>query len=181
MGITIKSKVLSGLLTGLVVSLSTSAIFCQPSHAGNNSFFCAILNRQPVTLARTPRGNVPMVRWVSNNYFPPPWTAQRRCQEVAKRFQRNYDNGTLKYINTGRLNGESVVCAALNKDDACTNRTLLFTLKRGSDADATLQRLMDRRGLASGYILSETGSGSVDVDRYLDDAPVEDNVSPISP
>jgi len=78
-----KSKVLTGLLTGLVVSLSTSAIFSQPSHARNNSFFCAILNRQPVTLARTPRGNVPMVRWVSNNYFPPPWTAEKRCQEVA--------------------------------------------------------------------------------------------------
>lgn len=74
-----------------------------------------------------------------------------------------------------------MVCAALNKDDTCTNRTLLFTLKRGSDADATLKKLMDRRGLANGYILSETGSGSVDVDRYLDEAPVEDNVSPISP
>lgn len=176
-----KFKLLTGLLTGLVVSSSTIAIFCQPSRAGNNSFFCGTLNRQPVTLARTPRGNIPMVRWVSNNYFPPPWTAERRCQEVAKRFQRNYDNGTLKYINTGTLNGESVVCAALNKDDVCTNKTLLFTLKRGSDADATLQRLMDRRGLASGYVLSETGPGSVDVDRYLEGAPVEENVSPISP
>jgi hypothetical protein len=58
---------------------------------------------------------------------------------------------------------------------------LLFTLKRGSDADATLQRLMDRRGLAAGYVLSETGPGSVDVERYLDDTPVEENVSPISP
>lgn len=74
-----------------------------------------------------------------------------------------------------------MVCAAVNKDDACTNRTLLFTLKRGSDADATLQRLMDRRGLAAGYILSETGPGSVDVERYLEETPVEENVSPISP
>ncbi|WP_293333591.1 MULTISPECIES: COP23 domain-containing protein [unclassified Microcoleus] len=176
-----KFKILTGLLTGLVVSTTTSALFSQPSRAGNNSFFCATLNRQPVTLVRTPRGNVPLVRWTSNNYFPPPWTAQKRCQEVGRRFQRNYDNGTLKYINTGTLNGEPVVCAAVNKDDACTNRTLLFTLKRGSDADATLQRLMDRRGLASGYILSETGPGSVDVDRYLEETPVEENVSPISP
>ncbi|WP_442921642.1 hypothetical protein [Microcoleus sp. Aus8_D2] len=58
---------------------------------------------------------------------------------------------------------------------------MLFTLKRGSDADATLQRLRDRRGLASGYVLSETGPGSVDVDRYLEETPVEENVSPISP
>jgi Circadian oscillating protein COP23 len=176
-----KFKILTRLLTGLVVSISTIALFCQPSRAGNNSFFCANVNRQPVTLVRTPRGNVSLVRWTSNNYFSPPWTAQKRCQEVARRFQRNYDNGTLKYINTGTLNGEPVVCAAVNKDDACTNRTLLFTLKRGSDADATLQRLMDRRGLASGYVLSETGPGSVDMERYLEGASVEKNVSPISP
>ncbi len=175
-----KSKILTGILTGLVAA-STSALFCQPSRAGNNKFFCGTLNRQPVTLVRTPRGSVPLVRWTSNSYFPPPWTAQRRCQEVGRRFQRNYDNGTLKYINTGTLNGEPVVCAAANKDDACTNRTLLFTLKRGSDADATLKRLMDRRGLASGYVLSETGPGSVDVERYLEDTPVEENVSPMSP
>lgn len=176
-----KSKILTGLLTGLVVAASTTALFSQPSRAGNNSFFCGTLNRQPVTFARNSRGSVPLVRWTSNSYFPPPWTAQRRCQEVGRRFQRNYDNGTLKYINTGTLNGEPVVCAAVNKDDACTNRTLLFTLKRGSDADATLKRLMDRRGLASGYVLSETGPGSVDVERYLEDTPVEENVSPISP
>jgi Circadian oscillating protein COP23 len=181
MGINIKSKIPIGLVTGLVVSIGTSLIISQPSNAVNNRFFCGIINRQPVTLARTPRGNVPVIRWVSNNYFPPPWNAQKRCQEVAKRFQRNYDNGTLKYITSGSLNGEPVICAALRKDDSCTNSTLLFTLKPGTDADVTLQRLMDRRGLASGYILSETGPGSVDVDRYLDEAPVEENVSPVTP
>jgi hypothetical protein len=40
---------------------------------------------------------------------------------------------------------------------------------------------MDRRGLGAGYILSETGPGSVDVERYLEETPVEENVSPISP
>ncbi|TAH20339.1 MAG: hypothetical protein EAZ09_14390 [Oscillatoriales cyanobacterium] len=77
-----KSKILTGLLTGLVVAASTAALFSQPSRAGNNSFFCATLNRQPVTFARNSRGSVPLVRWTSNSYFPPPWTAQRRCQEV---------------------------------------------------------------------------------------------------
>jgi hypothetical protein len=40
---------------------------------------------------------------------------------------------------------------------------------------------MDRRGLGAAYILSETGPGSVDVERYLEETPVEENVSPISP
>ena len=167
------------ILIGLVVSMVTNIIICQPSYAENNQFFCGVLNKQPVTLMRTVRGNVAMIRWVSNNYFPPPWTAQRRCQEVARRFQRNYDDGSLKYINTGRLNGEPVVCAALKKSDRCTNQTLLFTLKRGANPDQTLQRLMDRGGLVAGYVLSEDGSAAVDVEIYLDEATVEQNVSPI--
>ena len=85
-----KFKILTGLLTGLVVSGSTTVLFCQSSRAGNNSLF---------------------------------------------------SNGTLKYINTGILNAEPGVCAAVNKDDYCTNRTLLFTLKPRSDADASLKKL----------------------------------------
>lgn len=174
-----KSKISTGLLTGLVVSAIANTIVAQPSHAGNSQFFCGILNRQPVTLMRTVRGNAVMIRWVSNNYFPPPWTAQRRCQEVAVRFQRNYDNGYLKYIKPGRLNGEPVVCAAFKTSDSCTNRTLLFTLKRGANPDQTLRTLMDRGGLRAGYILSEDGSASIDMDVYLDEATVEENVAPI--
>ena len=85
-----KFKILTGLLTGLVVSGSATVLFCQSSRAGNNSLF---------------------------------------------------SNGTLKYINTGILNAEPGVCAAVNKDDYCTNRTLLFTIKRRSDADASLKKL----------------------------------------
>ncbi len=85
-----KFKILTGCVTGLVVSITTSVLFCQPSRAGNESFF---------------------------------------------------NSGTLKYISTGIMNAEPVVCAAVNQDDTCTNRTLLFTLKQGSDADATLKKL----------------------------------------
>ena len=51
-----KLKILTGFLTGLVVSASTTALFCQPSLAPNNPFFCetipyistGILNGEPV-------------------------------------------------------------------------------------------------------------------------------------
>ncbi|MEG3958309.1 tetratricopeptide repeat protein [Microcoleus sp. herbarium2] len=85
-----KFKILTGCVTGLVVSTITSVVFCQPSRAENESFF---------------------------------------------------NSGTLKYISTGIRNAEPVVCPAVNQDDTCTNRTLLFTLKPGSDADASLKKL----------------------------------------
>jgi len=51
-----KLKILTRLLTGLVFSVSTTALFCQPSSAGNNRFFCdtlpyistGIVNGKPV-------------------------------------------------------------------------------------------------------------------------------------
>jgi hypothetical protein len=38
-----KLKILTQLLTGLVVSVSTTALFCQPTRAVNNRFFCDTL------------------------------------------------------------------------------------------------------------------------------------------
>jgi hypothetical protein len=51
-----KFKILTGLLTGLVMSDTTTALFCQASRAGNNNFFwgtlpyisTGILNAEPV-------------------------------------------------------------------------------------------------------------------------------------
>jgi tetratricopeptide (TPR) repeat protein len=51
-----KFKILTGLLTGLVMSATTTALFCQASRAGNNNFFwgtlpyisTGILNAEPV-------------------------------------------------------------------------------------------------------------------------------------
>ena len=38
-----KFKILTGLLIGLVMSATTTALFCQPRRAGNNNFFCGTL------------------------------------------------------------------------------------------------------------------------------------------
>ncbi|MEG4857774.1 tetratricopeptide repeat protein [Microcoleus sp. K1-B6] len=63
------------------------------------------------------------------------------CQPSSAGNENFFNSGTLKYISTGIMNAEPVVCAAVNQDDTCTNRTLPFTLKQGSDADATLKKL----------------------------------------
>ncbi|MBD2132318.1 MULTISPECIES: COP23 domain-containing protein [unclassified Sphaerospermopsis] len=102
--------------------LATTAVSNQPSYAGSATFYCGKSKGVPVTFARTQDGRkVTIVRWTSNNYFPPPWTAQRRCVEVSKRFQRSNDNGTLKNITTGTLNGEPVVCAGTSQNPNCTS------------------------------------------------------------
>lgn len=155
-------------------ALSLTTYFNLPSYAQSTTFFCAVNKGVPVTYARTPRGKIPMIRWVDNS-FGGRWTPQQRCADVSQRFQRNYDNGTLKFITTGTLKGNRVVCAATSFDDACTEKTLLFTLKRGTNANNAnriVANLLDSRGLAAGKVVNQSGCKDecpiyVNVDVYL--------------
>lgn len=170
---------LTGIAIASLTVLTTTATIGQPSYAGGTTFYCGKSKGVPITFARTQDGrNVPMIRWVSQEYFSPEWTVERRCQEVSRRFQRSYDNGTLKYIRTGILKGESVVCAAINQNAACTDSTLLFTLRRGSNARDTVRRLLNRRGLVAGNVLNESSQEALNIefDAYLNNATVEQNI-----
>ncbi|WP_066383480.1 MULTISPECIES: COP23 domain-containing protein [unclassified Anabaena] len=156
--------------------LATIATTNQPSYARGATFYCSKSQGVPVTFARTQDGRkVTIIRWTSNAYFPPPWTAQRRCVEVSKRFQRSNDKGTLKNITTGMLRGEPVVCAGTSQNSRCTDDNLLFTLKRGINPNATLRRLLDRRGLAAGNTLHESASDTINInfEDYINNATVE--------
>jgi hypothetical protein len=169
------------LTLAAIASIGTAAAIVQPSWAGSATFFCGIRKGVPSTYAKTPRGNAKIISWVGTN-FPPPWTPMQRCLEVSKRFERNYANGLLKTIKTGNLNGNPVVCAARSQADPCTDRTLLFTLKPGSNPNYTVRRLLDRNGLAAGNVLLESTCMEdcpmyVNVDTFIDNASVEEDVS----
>ena len=168
--------VTQAVILASLTALTTIATTNQPSYAKGETFYCGKSKGIPVTFVRTQDSRkVTIVRWTSNAYFPPPWTAQRRCDEVSRRFQRSNDNGTLKNITTGTLRGEPVVCAGTSQNTACTSNNLLFTLKRGVNPSATLRRLLDRRGLAAGNTLNESAGDTINIDfqLYLDNATVE--------
>ncbi len=120
-------RLLAQILAGIIVAYSTTASFAQPSYAQSTTFYCGRSRGIPVTYARTRNGKrVPMIRWISNR-FRRPWTRERRCELVSRRFQRNLDNGRLRYIVTGRLRGYPVLCAARRKNAPCTRSSLLLT------------------------------------------------------
>jgi Circadian oscillating protein COP23 len=184
-----RQKVFGQVLTGLtrlfsitvLISATVTALGNQPSYAAGTSFFCGKSKYQnrtvPGTYARTQDGKqILMLRWISDDSFPPPWTAQQRCYEVSRRFQRSYDNGTLKYLTAGIIKKQSVVCAIANQGDVCTDSNLLFTLKPGTKPSAILAKLMDRRGLVAGRVLNESGGDelTIDIDAYLQGAASEE-------
>jgi len=176
-----KIKIYSHVLTGFarvvgIVALTTLATSAMnlPSYAEGTTFYCGKSNSVPTTFVRTQDGkNLPIIRWITTSLGNKELTPAQRCQQVSRRFQKSYDNGNLRYIKAGTLNGLPVVCAAAQKNAACTDRTLLFTLKPGSDPNATARQLFDRRALAAGNTTNQLGGDTsndpvnIDVEAYL--------------
>ena len=163
-----------------ITALTGSTILTMnlPSYAGSTTFYCGKSKNVnvPTTFVRTQDGkNLPIIRWTNKLELTP----QQRCEQVSRRFQKSYDNGTLRYITAGMLNGQSVICAAAQKNAVCTDRTLLFTLKRGSNPNATARQLFDRNALAAGNTTNQVAGDTsndpvnIDVEAFLYFTPSE--------
>jgi Circadian oscillating protein COP23 len=155
--------------------------FNQPSLAKDTTFFCGISpQRIPTTYARTERGNIPVIRWVSKNFVGSGYTPQRRCEEVSRRFQSYKNSGILNYITTGIMNRQPVVCVSTIKGGGCQG--LLFTLKPEANASRVLQQLFNiGDGSATSPLYessrqpsnSDTETTSIDINQFLSTTPVE--------
>jgi Circadian oscillating protein COP23 len=170
-----KIKTFVLLATGLTVTFSVIALSQQASLAGNATFYCDNSSGTPTTFVSTEDGKrLPIIRWVSSYGLSP----DRRCAEVSQRFQSSYNNGNLRYIQAGSLRGLPVICAPIQKGAPCTDATLLFTLKPGSNPNAVFRRLLDRRALAAGNALDESGGKKpvyIDLFKYLNSTKPEAN------
>ncbi len=109
------------------------------ANAQQAKFMCATWRDVPTTVAQTASGIVPIIRWTSS-YFKS-YDPQSRCEIVSQKFQQSYQAGTLKYITTGRKNGQNIICVAHYDKGPCEEQ--LFTLTPDSPPGLTLQRLMD--------------------------------------
>lgn len=68
------------------------------------------------------------------------------------------------------------MCAVVSTNDACSDRTVLFTPKPGANAKLVVQSLCDRRALASGQIQNQSNDDTqiyIDFDTYLNNLQPE--------
>lgn len=158
----------------------------QPAPVQRTSFICASgANGLPTTYAVTNRGRVPVIRWFSDYFSSGGFTPERRCQEVSSRFQNFYNSGQLNFIASGYVNGQGVVCAAQASGRPCSAANVLFTLKPGSNAGETVQRLFNIRAGASGPLYESQDEPSavyIDFKQFLNNTVAEGAVaSPANP
>ena len=142
----------------------------QPSSQGPSSgISCMMRDGAPTTVSQTRRGEVPIIRWTSSDFDASGWTAEKRCQVVSQRFEVFRSNGQLQYLTTGRVAGQPVICAVRAQNAPCTGADVLYTLKPGQDAGATLVRLLAVRRGVSGPISETTRRMYISFDRLIED------------
>ncbi|WP_373541898.1 COP23 domain-containing protein [Chamaesiphon sp.] len=160
-----------------VTAIASGSMFAPSSQAltATTRFVCARADGKPATVARTKKGDVPIVIWSSEGFSEAGFTPQVRCQQVSARFQSLYRSGQLKYITAGSLNKLPVVCATTKLGNTCNQQNLLYTLKPNSDPQLVIARLMAIRNRASSRGLEESAAmpttdivNSVDLD-WLDE------------
>ena len=153
--LTVSTLILTGYLT-----LTKSAV------AKETNFLCLNQSGNWTTVVRNDYGDFPIIRWVStlgNGEYPP----ERRCQIVSEKFQKFYDQGTLKFLTTGRENRQNVICVSKTQEGACTGT--LYTLKPNDNPKQALQNLLDVRIRARSDIIIETDSRLyIDISRFLE-------------
>lgn len=164
----------------LALGVSTLAIvgsmFSAPSSqalTATTSFVCGKSQGTPATIARTKKGDFPIILWSSEAMSDAGFTPQLRCQQVSARFQSLYRSGRLKSLTTGTLNNQSVICATA-KAKSCNAQNLLYTLQPNADPQQVIRRLQIIRHRASSRSIEESASAtptatdSIDLD-WLDE------------
>lgn len=152
---------------GVAIALLSATAISQPSRAEDITFLCGTNNGVPATIARTARGEVPMILWNASTVTSVGDTPQKLCEDVSKKFQTYYNSGTLKYITTARKKDQLVVCIAQEENGSCSGEPLFALNSNSSNPSATLQRILRIR-VASAAPISETSPRVyISLEKYL--------------
>lgn len=103
------------------------------------SYSYRLNKRVPTTISWSPSGKRALIQWVKN--MGTSWTPENRCQEVSRRMQEAYKAGTLKYLTNGKMQGERVICTAIEYKGDCKN--LLMTMRPGDKSLTFMSELQD--------------------------------------
>ncbi len=168
---------LSVISVSLFAYLATDIVPVR-ANTTEGKFYCGRSKKNiPTTMAKTSRGPVPVIRWVST--IGEDYTPENRCKIVSGKFQQFYTDGTLNYLTTGTVNQLPVICAAKSENGSCTG--VLFTLKPNTDPGRTLKRLLSIRDRAPGEVLNESDARIyVNMADFLDKAPTETERSSVN-
>ena len=126
------------------------------SQSYETRFFCGSDDDYPATIARTPRGDIPIIIYKhspdSNSYI-----TKRKCELTSARFQRLFDTDNLSYFTSGKVDRHPVICATRNSDQVCSSDNVLLTFSPNTtqvEIDNVISHLINiKRGSASSNLI----------------------------
>jgi hypothetical protein len=184
-----KISQLSSFLSVSAITLATTLVSHNPALSQQKpTFVCGTTNEgEPATIVQSPQhGDVPIIVWKSGYFEAGGYDDRTRCNMVTQRFQDFSAQDTLKYFTAGKVNGEPVICVVPSEDSGCNSDRLLFTLKRGSDAQKTLQTIFDIRAGASATLYENSNPTAqdrlyVDFDKLVESKASEGSNADLEP
>jgi hypothetical protein len=137
-----------------IVALAVGCqVFCsvQPANAANSGkFVCDLSGAAPVTLVRTGRGNIPVIRWVKKTFNGFGYDPIQRCRETSLRLSLFHDGGKLQAMRAGTTHGYPVLCIEAGAPGSpCSRPGVLLTFDKSVDPQAMSRQLLDLRRRAS--------------------------------
>jgi hypothetical protein len=163
MNINLPIKIIAGLaICTATLNLSSSV------KASSDKYSCQKVNGIYGVYSRTERGDINLLTFTRD--VSQDWSVDKRCNEVATRFQRFYDNGILSFIGADFVNKEPVLCAVKDKiteGKPCNSENVLVTLPPQSDPVEAARQLMDTRGLARGRVIDVNGGAEGKLETYI--------------
>ena len=163
-----KNQLLVPILVAATIIAVPSVSQSQPK--GKVRYFCKVSNSIPITFARTPTETVEFIGWQSKAFSTSGYPPERRCQEVATRFQKHSDAGHLRFITTGKMNNQNVMCVAHSKGGGCRSDGLLLTFEPKDDPQTVFVELFNVSTRVRKVRLTRGKPIYIDVDEYLSNA-----------
>ena len=162
-----KNKLFTALFISLTVAFSVPKI--TPAHSIDDvQFICDTSKSIPVTYILTSKENIEFIGWESQAFLNSGYSPKLRCQIVSARLQRAWDAQTMRYMTTGKMNGQKVICFAKTRDSGCTPGSLLITLEYKDNPNKVLVELVNVQTRKQKVRLSRGGKPIyIDVEAYL--------------
>jgi hypothetical protein len=169
----------------VVFVLSSALSFSTLSKAEQSSpgnFYCGTVEGVPAVMNEHPdRGRIVLMKLVSNYFNGGGYSPEVRCPMIAKKFQQNQRNGTLKYLVAGKNKGMNVVCASTTKmgfNPNCKDSAVLFTHNPTKDSlSKVIEQIYSVNSDANADPLNQVSGGlygseeednfSLDVEKFM--------------
>jgi len=175
-----------GKIIGTIIALGAGLVaimeYVEPklnAKTENSVYYCdtGIDGETPTTFhAHKARGDVEVIRWVSEFGEAVGYDPQKRCEEVSAQMQKYYSQGLLNNLTTGRKNGQNIICVAKADRKPCLDDPddgQLYTVKPEINPNEALTKLKNYRPGDPGKVLEENEQIWIDINEILENNPTK--------